>query len=234
MILSNGANMKWFFQHPNYQLGDFIMMTPGIRAISEMNEKPVPVFFGTNYISELYRKCPFIQILPRRPSTNKAFMGTQFSSYQPTHYYKTRLHKKESMSHCYFRTHIVSNGYKKPIPNTYVDNVISKVLKREDGKKYIAVFHGCLGQEFIPMKSIPTIRLQEIIDTIIKIGHVPVILGDRQDNNRFWSKINLTNPSIINYLGNLSIGESVSILSQCDIFISNDTVKKKTRRAIFD
>lgn len=223
MILLTGGRMKWFFQHPNYQLGDFIMMTPGLKAISEIDGAPIPIFFGTPYIALLYQKCPFLSYLPVKPRSNKAFMGTQFSSYNPTHYYKTRSSKKESMSECFFRRFSQKNGYKGEIPNTYIDTNITHILNKEDGKKYVAVFHGCLGDEFISKKSIKTAHLQEIINAIVEKGRVPVILGNKLDYKRFWKCVDLSHPSIINYLNKTDIKDSASILSQCDCFISNDT-----------
>jgi ADP-heptose:LPS heptosyltransferase len=215
--------IKWFFQHPNYQLGDFIMMTPGLKAIAEMDGKPLPVFFETSYISDLYRNCSFIKILSQKPNTNKYFMGTQFSSYNLAHYYKSRKDKKESMAECFFRKFATEKGYLKPMPNTYVDTDITLHIDKEEGKKYVAMFHGCLGDEFVPKKSISIKELQNILNIVISEGYTPFLLGNSVDNKRFWNKINISHPSIKNYIGRLNIKDSVSLLNQCDAFISNDT-----------
>jgi len=127
------------------------------------------------------------------------------------------------MSQCFFRAHAVRRGYSKPIPDTYVDSDITKVLEKEEGKKYVSVFHGCLGKEFVPMKQISTNNLQAILDAVISSGCVPVLLGDNKDHERFWKRIDISHPSIINHIGKLDIKDSASVLSQCDRFVSNDT-----------
>jgi ADP-heptose:LPS heptosyltransferase len=218
----NALMMKWFEQHENFQLGDFVMLTSGLRALSELWGSSINVFFNTSVVRDLYIDCDFINILKKKPNS-KPFGSSMFSSYNNGGYRKYRLSKRESMQSCFFRFMAVKNGYKKDMPHTYVDSPNSFNLSKKEGKKYIALFHGCLGNLFIPKKSIPNQSLDFLVKEILRRGFIPVLLGSSLDNKRFWTKIDLSNSNIVNYIGKLSIRDSVSVLSQCDCFISNDT-----------
>jgi ADP-heptose:LPS heptosyltransferase len=210
--------MKWFHQHRLGGLGNFIMATPALRLLYEKDGQKINTFFDAPYIADLYRRCPFIKILGRNPG------GKPFAtSVRPK-----RINKRESDSEALCRI-LLGNNHPK-MPNTYVDNYISKQLTREDGKKYVAVFHGCLGG-FKPKKDIGKVMRQYILDRIKKAGHVPVLLGDKKDVQNFWNVNNLKGS--INYLGKLGIQESVSILSQCDYFISIMSPEPSRRRGWF-
>ncbi len=214
--------MKWFEQHVNFQLGDFIMLTSGLKALSELWGSPINVYFNTSIVKDLYRDCDFMNVLKKRPH-GKPFGSSIFSSYKHGDYRKKRLSKQESMQSCFFRLMAVAKGYDKSMPHTYVDSPDGLKLNKEDGKKYVAVFHGCLGDLFADKKTIPMQSLKFLVKEVLVRGHVPVILGNKKDHKLYWKHINLSDERIINYLFKLSIRDSVSILSQCDTFISNDT-----------
>jgi ADP-heptose:LPS heptosyltransferase len=61
-----------------------------------------------------------------------------------------------------------------------------------------------------------------MIDSVIEKGMIPVLLGNKSDNDNYWSKINI-DKGCINYIDRLSLKDSVSMLNQCDYFLSNDT-----------
>jgi len=214
--------MKWFEQHANFQLGDFIMLTSGLRAVSEMWRNPIDVYFNTPIVKDLYRDCDFMNVLDKKPG-GKPFGSSLFSSYKWGDYRKKRLSKQESMQSCFFRLFAAEKGYTKPMPHTYVDNSDGLKLNKENDKKYIAIFHGCLGDLFADKKTIPIQSLKFLVENILGQGHIPVILGNKKDYKLYWKHINLNDERIINYLFKLSIRDSVSILSHCDNFISNDT-----------
>ena len=213
--------MAWFLQHSNFQMGDFIMMTSGLRAVSELWGKKVKVYFESQVVKDLYRECPFIETLKTRPH-KPYFATTMFSSWKHGAYRKKKISEEESMQECFFRLFAKNKGYDKSMPHTYVDNPMSKILTKEAGKKYIAVFHGCLGETFEKKKAIPMQSLKFLVDEIVRLGHIPVLLGSRGDFQKYWRNIKI-NKGAINYISALPIRDSVSILSQCDTFISNDT-----------
>lgn len=213
--------MRWFLQDENFQLGDFIMMTSGLKALSDVWKEKINVFFQSSTVRDLYLNCNFINILQERPK-DKYFASTVFSSWNNGEYRKKKLKEEESMQECFFRMYAVANGYQGEMPPTYVDQLNTKKLERINDKRYISVFHGCLGEHFLPKKSIPIASLQFLVNEIVSFGHIPVLLGSKNDHHRFWKNISIPVGSL-NYVGSLSIRDSVSILSQCDSFISNDT-----------
>ena len=101
---------------------------------------------------------------------------------------------------------------------------------KEDGKKYVAVFHGCLGDEFVNMKKIKTPHLQKIINTIIEKECVPVILGNKLDYKRFWKHVDLSHPSIVNYLNKVFV---CRFLVEDKKMLKNDVGMKKIYNYFF-
>jgi len=200
--------IKWFKQEEGFGLGNFVMATPALRYLG--SKKPVNVYFSDKKIETLYRKCPFINILDIAPKT-KAFATTSTGK----KYRRTRESDSESL----FR--VVANRDIKKMENTYVDYDVTKKLDKIKGKKYIAVFHGCLGDIYKAAKDLGSKTRQYIINSILSKNHIPVILGSKRDLKIYWSRNKLH--GCLNYMGALSLKDSVSLLGQCDYFISNDT-----------
>lgn len=196
--------MKYALQKKGYGLGNFIMTTPALQLLNQR----VGVYFSDKHIASLYQNCPFIKILENEPKTKFVLTSE-----------KPKRNKGESDIHAYCRMVI-----KKPpmvLPNTYVDKCNDYILERQEDTKHIALFHGCLGKVFKSKKDIGRDARQMIIDKVLTYGYVPVLLGSSGDFKSYWSMNNLE--ACINYLGELNLRQSVSVLDQCDYFISNDT-----------
>jgi hypothetical protein len=123
--------MIWILQHKRYGLGNFIMTTPAIAGLSQQRGEPIPCYFESANLKPLFADCDFIHILEKKPDGPPLF-----SSVKPKH-----RHHKETDSECIFHKHV---GKDIPMPNTYVDRTITKVLDKQ-GKRAVAIFHGCLG-----------------------------------------------------------------------------------------
>ena len=199
---------QWFLQERGWELGNFVMATPALRGLSERMGKRVPVFFHTKDIGTLYAECPFIKVLSTKPKTVPV---------ATTRCPKRR--RNESDSQAYFRQ--IARKNPKRMGSTYVDSSITKVLEKEPGKKYVALFHGCYSNKLVHRKSVSPKVLRFAIGSIINRGAVPVILGNKKDFNRFWREVDLS--QCMNLLNQLSLRDTVSILAQCDLFMSNDT-----------
>ena len=203
---------EWFLQHRVNQLGNFVMSTPLLISLSEIYQRPIPVYFETDIIKTLYINAGFIKILKNKPRP-----GYIWSSCPPK-----EKNKNESDTECYMRLYADKLGYTKPIPNTYVDINNSVELDKVKGKKYIALFHGCFSPKNVEKKQLSKRVLQYMIDSVIDRGNIPVLLGNKSDNDNYWSKIQIDDRAI-NYIDKLSLKDSVSILNQTDLFLSNDT-----------
>ena len=124
----------WILQKKSFGLGNFIMATPALRLLSEGRKEKIKVFFETGTISQLYRNCPYIKILKKRPGKRPNFtIGP------------VRREKTEGDSEAYCR--ILRVG-KISNTSTYIDSVQIKTLPKQDGEKFVAVFHGWLGKCF--------------------------------------------------------------------------------------
>lgn len=210
--------MEWFRQKKNWELGNFIMCTPMLQALSEMRGHPIPVFFETKKLIPLFQDAQFIKILKEKPK-NKPFFDSEY----PRKFIK----QGETNSACLFRIFCTDKGYKGSMPSTYIDNKITHKLDKETDKKYIAVFHGCLnvGSNAFYQKDLKEPTRIKMLEIVLASGCCPVLLGSPQDLNVFWKPVlkKVKSPVIKNYLGELNLRDSVSVLKQCDAFISNDT-----------
>ena len=197
----------WILQKKSFGLGNFVMATPALRLLSQKRGEKINVFFSTPSIAELYRKCPFINILSRKPSFKEFFcIGKMKRSHD----------ESDIQSFC----RILKVGQKN-ISSTYVDPVNTIQIKKMDGKKTFAIFHGCLGEHFRKKKDIGVITRKYILDKLTSSGFRVLLLGTNQDYKNYWIHNNLDN--IDNCLGCYSLVDTVSLLNQCDAFISNDT-----------
>ena len=50
-------------QHPAFALGNFVNVTPTIYRLWLQHKKPIPVWFGTDYVREAYEGCPLIEVI---------------------------------------------------------------------------------------------------------------------------------------------------------------------------
>jgi ADP-heptose:LPS heptosyltransferase len=203
--------MNWFMQRKNWELGNFVMATPMLRGIMAKTGHPVPVFFMNKHVESLYLKCPFIVILDKRP-TQKAFDTTHHPLWRK---------KRESDSEAWFRKWVGPDL--RQMTNTYVDPDRTMELERKKDVPHIAVFHGCLhttNQKLIAQKALPPKVINLVLKRILSRGGVPVLIGSTSDK-RFFSSLDLS--GCMNFIGELKLKDSVSLLSQCDFFVGNDT-----------
>ena len=200
--------MKWFHQEKHWELGNFIMVTPALRLLSDRDKARIPVYFDTKSVEQLYHQCPFIDVLRVKPACPP--LATTKSP---------RRNKGESDYDAWCRILIGNRG---PSPLPYVDVSGEAELVRGNGQKHVAVFHGGLGNYWLPKKDIGPVALEYILTALRKWRYTPVLLGDDRDFQHFWKRIAIDD-GCVNCIGSLSMVDSVKILSQCDAFISNDT-----------
>jgi len=209
---------RWFRQDQHNVLGNFIMATPMIKVLSKINKKPIPVFFETKALSSLFNECPFIKILRKKPRYKPGW-----SSIPPS---KKSRKKDESDTEALIRIYCRKRyNYKGLIPETYVDSCNTEILKKKKNRKYVAIFHGCLSGKKRFHKEIPLESRDYMVMQCIDRGLIPVIIGSKRDYRLYWNKNESINngKSVLNYLMKFSLRDSVSILNQCDYFMSNDT-----------
>lgn len=112
-------------QHPRYGLGNFIMITPAIKRLSEKIGSPVDVFFSVDYVKQCFLDCDFINIVDKKGESviGNNITNTEIPDYQ--HAFKEIT--GESWSEEY---------------HTYVDSPKEFDFSEED---YIVVLNGLAG-----------------------------------------------------------------------------------------
>jgi hypothetical protein len=196
----------WALQKKGYGLGNFLVMTPMLRGVSEKHGSPIPVFFATGSLKEIFQDCPFLEVLPNRPAN------------EPT--YQTRRPGKdregnENDADCFYRVHVDDNAR----PPTYVDRP-DPPADLPSGPK-VAVFHGCLSHSDGKGKILSKRVRQAMLNGVIKAGATPVLLGNDEDRERFWRGFSI--PSRVYSMLGKPLRTQVGALAACNCFISNDT-----------
>jgi len=62
-------------QHPSFALGNFVNVTPTIMRLWLEHRKPIPVWFGTEYVKQAYEDSPYIQAIQQPQGTKIASSG---------------------------------------------------------------------------------------------------------------------------------------------------------------
>ncbi len=196
----------WVLQKRGYGLGNFLTMTPALQGLSIEKGKRIPVFFSDSKLGEIFKDSPYIQVLKSRP-TNDPEIKTRRPS---------KIRKEdENDADCFYR-HYVGDGERPP---TYVDR--PQPPKDFPPGPCVAVFHGCLNHNASKGKLLPEKTLQVLLNRVAKAGSTPVILGNKQDYDRFWKALKYPEGTF-SMIGR-PLRVQVGALAACDCFISNDT-----------
>ena len=196
----------WVLQQQGYELGNFMMMTPALRLASDQQGQPISVFFQTKSLSELFGHCPFLRRVKERP------LGSPRCTSKPP--------REDGSDNVTRFIKSLCKIVPEKIPEYYVDSKITYHLE-SSSKRRVAIVHGCLGRHWQAHKTLPKLVRQHMLDAVIGAGLQPVLLGSKDDARKFWAPIQIADAE--NYLGQLSLRDTVSVLAQCDGFISNDT-----------
>jgi len=201
-------NQDWLLQKTGYGIGNFLMMTPAIRAMYEYFGWPVNVFFEDQAIKECYNDCKYISALRYRPTTkplNKASMNP----YNGTNEYVGWIKYFNQV----LDIHMSIEYYKAAIPPVPRNNVHSNM---------VALVHGCSNLKlYKDAKDIGISLRQQWITECIKDGKLVLILGNQSDYDTYWKHNDLS--SCHSMLGRTTLREACSLLARCESFYANDT-----------
>ncbi len=113
-------------QHSGFALGNFIMLTPGIKRLSEKRNQKIDVYFTIPYVKECFIDCDFMNHVGRlhRPPT---FSSKMINHQIPDYQYTFEIMTGEKWTEKY---------------HTYVD-VVNEVPKHEE--KYLLLLNGLGG-----------------------------------------------------------------------------------------
>lgn len=192
-------------QHSGYALGNFIMLTPGIKRLSEIKKEKIDVYFTIPYVKDCFVDCDFMNHVGRlrRPPT---FSSKMINQSIPDYQYTFELMTGEKWTENY---------------HTYVD-IVSEIPKHNE--KYLLLLNGLGGlslndndpkPKWYGKKEIP----EEIFNLINERSDLPIYFtGSESDIKQ--------NPWMVKICNRIEIGDirkSLSLIRDAEKIISNDT-----------
>jgi ADP-heptose:LPS heptosyltransferase len=192
-------------QHKNFALGNFVMLTPTIKKLSEIYNEKIDVYFNHDYVKQCYLDCEFINIvssLYKAPNFGSSMINKELPDYQ--YVYKSII--KEPWSEKY---------------HTYVDDAKEYGKKNE---KYLLLLNGLGGLSLNPNDPKPhwygkKEMTEETFYYIKKETDLPIYFtGSESDlkQNPWVNKL-----ADVIEIGN--IRKSLSLVRDAHKIISNDT-----------
>lgn len=207
-------NRTWIHQISGYELGNFITLTPAIKAMSLAYNKKINVFFSTPMVRSVYQNTPYINVLDKKPQ-HPAFLTSK----------NPKRIKDESDYQANYRIcHKQFRLMPALMPDAFIGMSDYQFIK-DPTKVYIGLINGRRdvgdgNNKWVLAKIIPETQTKTIVQSVLSFGCIPVFLGSSTDR-KYWEST-LT-PDSIDFLGRLALPDSISVLSQCDAFIANDS-----------
>jgi len=187
----------YVLQDANFGLGNFINLTPAIRAMAEKFDRTIPVYFELDHVKQCFLDYEFIDILEERP-----FNNTPFGSF---------VIDKSNRLPDYIYFYLVASDMfdlSDNIPHTYIDQPDIDL-----GLKDYTLFMQGSGNEhgeYLNLK-IPKLKFYEEY-----FDDSAIFTGSQTDYDRTdyfkWM------PS---YLGN--IRQSLALIKNAKLIVTNDT-----------
>jgi hypothetical protein len=201
----------WIHQNKVNGLGDFIRICPTIQTLAIKHRQPIPVLFDHQGLREVFCESSYIEVLKKKPE-NPPLFDTNISWNKNIKYGATR--------NKYNGIHNTIHGHEN-YPPPQIGITIPYRLPKEN---CVAVINGLgahIGFYKKFNKDVGKENRQYIVDSLVKNGYNPVILGTNRDKELFWRENNLE--GCVNLLGKTTLAQAASIINQCEFFVSNDT-----------
>ncbi|MBU3675990.1 MAG: hypothetical protein FGM54_02260 [Chitinophagaceae bacterium] len=193
------------YQHPNFALGNFINITPGIKRLSEITQNKIDVYFASPYVRECYIDCSFINIVNE---LNAAFT------------YSSKMVNQEIPDYQFSFKNMTGENWTKKY-HTYIDKA-QEIPPHQDS--YLLLLNGLAGLSLNDADPKPYwYGKKEISEDyfleIKKQSKLPIYFtGSASDLKQ--------NPWMVKIADHISIGnirESLSLIRDATQIISNDT-----------
>lgn len=199
----------YIHQHCDYAVGNFIMCTPTIKALSKHFNKPIDVYFDTKITEQMFEKCDFINILNPQDRVDKKILfqsgmvNQQIPDYE--FIYNTVLNKM--------------NINLDEIPHTYVDSYDKpNEIPFDD---YCLIIRGANHTRDAAWKAAKDIG-NETYNKIIDQINLPIVfIGCNQDYKLYISKMEHVAETPIIILNDMK--KSLGAIKNAKYIIANDT-----------
>lgn len=186
------------YQDPNFALGNFIMVTPAIKKLSENLNKPIDVVFTKDYVKQCFLDCPFINSIDSIEGNQILINSNMVNQSKPDYQYSFELVHKTPWTDNY---------------HTYIDS--PKEYNFSD-QNYLLILNGLAGDFWKGKKEIP----EYIHNLVKKHSNLPIWFTGSQtdlDINSPWVK-NIADKIELN-----NIRKSLAIIRDAKLIIANDT-----------
>lgn len=188
-------------QDSGYGMGNFIMLTPAIRGLSDLYDRPIPVHFHDKYMEPMFKDCPFMTIIDK-PIGKKLFGSGAINKAIPDWEY---VYKK-----------FIENT--NDIPHTYVDSCeeISIPIVGD----YAVIIRGTGGDAAYTKLKDPG---NDIYHHILKSLNIPKVFIGSTGISEDWARDMSRWTEGTNYIRMNDIRMSLSLINNAKFVISNDT-----------
>jgi hypothetical protein len=195
-------------QRRQWAIGNFIMCTPTIKALSVYYNKPINVYFETPVVSQMFEKCIFINIINKIGDRKVIFESNMNNQKIPDY---------EFIYNQVFDKQGITRG---TIPHTYVDsyNPPKGLIEGE----YILIIRGANHNQSPTWKNLKDVGhdiYRKIIDDLQQYDKQIVHIGNQQDYNEYIKPI-ATKDSIVIVD---DIKKSLGCINGASTIIANDT-----------
>lgn len=188
-------------------IGNFINLTPSIQILYEYFKEPIPVYFCTNYIEQMYT--PWKKIIPCTDiKDKKRILSTSVNK---------KLRKSGIPEWKYKCLQICEtfNIKYKNIPHTFVPKYDIKTYNN-----YIVIARGCLGAKWLKKKD-PGDKIYKYILTILTNKYPIIFIGGEKEREQIFKMNNWIQNKGYVYINNIE--KSIALVYKCTFMISNDT-----------
>jgi len=189
--------MYYVHQKKGYELGNFINCTPAIKAAYDSGIKPVPVYFETSYIRELFSNSKYIRCLDA-PTGKRLITTTYTKKGTPDYLHLLNIVKDKLKLKSI-------EGYKSFAPEFKTIHT-----------KYCVVARGCLKNSFWKDKKEVG---DSIYKTILASISLPVVFVGNTNDSLYRMEDWATDSRIVID----DIRKVARLIQNCSFFISNDT-----------
>ena len=191
-----------------WDIGNFIMCTPTIKALSDNYGKPINVYFETPVVSQMFEKCPFINIIDKPNGRTVIFESNMLNQEIPDYEYTyNQVMDKQG----------IQRGV---IPHTYVDSYDPPGdLKAGE---YILIIRGANHNQSASWKNLKDVGhdiYRRILDDLQKYNKQIVHIGNSQDEKEYINPI--IQEGSIKFIDDIKL--SLGAINGASTIISNDT-----------
>jgi len=192
--------IPFVYHHPQEGLGDFILATPTIQALAEVQGKPVKTCIGSQYVRDAVEDAPFIEFIDSPIGHNIRTGG--YGQYSPWSKYLPDGPRRRMPGYQFMYEVIAKNayGHTGPRPHTYVDEETWPLNISIPDYSFAVISRGCRHSPNTDIRMrVPDDDIYRyIIMDLIDQGITPILIGDESDNDRYCRDMAKWHPQIVN------------------------------------